>query len=141
VHGASDENGSETVQSGAATISMARIAKELGVPPAIIGRMVVTPPDEMVWLTPQDLQSMGTTMVGKPSQMQSTLTDPPPQVPSTPMQIAPETSSKLNPIEPTAPTTNKPPPTWDSILDRAITLSKDQNGGVAAVIRPAILTP
>jgi hypothetical protein len=61
---ASDENGAETVQSGAATVSMARIAKELGVPPAIIGRMVVTPPAQMVWLSPADLQSMGTTMAG-----------------------------------------------------------------------------
>ena len=68
VHGASDKQGEETVASGAATVSMARAAKELGVPAAIIGRMVVTPPNEMVWLTPQDLQSMGTTMVGKPSQ-------------------------------------------------------------------------
>lgn len=131
VHGASDEDGSETVQSGAATISMARIAKELGVPSAIIGRMVVTPPNEMVWLTPQDLQSMGTTLVGKPSQTQSTLTGPPSQVPPNPMQITPDTSSKLNPIEQTAPTTNKPPPTWGSILDGAVALSKDQNGGVA----------
>jgi hypothetical protein len=135
VHGASDEDGSESVQSGAATVSMARIAKELGVPSAIIGRMVVTPPNEMVWLAPQDLQSMGTTMVGKPSQTQSTLTGPPSQVPPSPTQITPETSSKLNPIEQTAPTTNKPPPTWGSILDRAIALSKDQNGGVAAFDR------
>jgi len=44
VHGASDETGAETIQSGAATVSMARIAKDLDVPPAIIGRMVVTPP-------------------------------------------------------------------------------------------------
>jgi len=42
VHGASDQTGTETVQSGAATVSMARFAKELGVPAAIIGRMVVT---------------------------------------------------------------------------------------------------
>jgi hypothetical protein len=68
VHGASDESGAETVQSGAATVSMARIAKDLGVPPAIIGRMVVTPPSEMVWLSPSDFQSMGTSMVGKPDQ-------------------------------------------------------------------------
>lgn len=44
VHGASGENGEETAASGAATVSMAKIAKELGVPSAIIGRMVVTSP-------------------------------------------------------------------------------------------------
>jgi hypothetical protein len=38
VHGASDKYGDETAQSEAATVSMARIAKELGVPAAIIGR-------------------------------------------------------------------------------------------------------
>jgi hypothetical protein len=58
VHGASDENGQETEGSGAATVSMARIAKELGVPPGIIGKMVVTPPEQMVWLTPDELRSM-----------------------------------------------------------------------------------
>lgn len=68
VHGASDKRGDETTASNAATVSMARAAKDLGVPAAIIGRMVVTPPNEMVWLTPQDLLSMGTTMIGKPAQ-------------------------------------------------------------------------
>src|SRR6202023_964804 len=72
VHGASDQTGAETIQSGAATLSMARLAKDLGVPPAIIGRMVVTPPAEMVWLSPADLQSMGTTMIGKPPQLHDT---------------------------------------------------------------------
>ena len=135
VHGASDEDGNETVQSGAATISMARVARELGVPPEIIGRMVVTPPTEMVWLAPQDLQTMGTTMVGKPNQTQPTLAGPPSQVSPDTTKIPPETFSKLNPNEQTAPTTNKPPPTWSSILDRAIVLSKDQHGGVAAFDR------
>jgi hypothetical protein len=55
VHGVTDKNGEETQQFGMATVSMARIAKELGVPSAIIGRMVVTPPNDMAWLTPQDL--------------------------------------------------------------------------------------
>jgi ATP-dependent protease ClpP protease subunit len=41
IHGASDKQGEETAASGAATVSMARAAKELGVPAAIIGRMVV----------------------------------------------------------------------------------------------------
>jgi hypothetical protein len=63
VHGASDESGKETLRSSAATLSMARILKDLGVPPGIIGKMVVTPPSEIVWLTREDLQSMGTTVV------------------------------------------------------------------------------
>src|ERR1700730_3857825 len=64
VHNASDETGQETAKTSTATLSMARVAKELGVPSAIIGRMVVTRPNEMVWLSAADLQSMGTSMVG-----------------------------------------------------------------------------
>lgn len=40
VHGASDQSGQEA---GNATVSMGRAAKELGVPEAIIGKMVITP--------------------------------------------------------------------------------------------------
>src|SRR6185437_10016175 len=69
VHGASEPNGEESVESGAATVSMARVVRELGVPASIIGKMVVTPPDQMVWLGPDELRSMGTNMLGKPSQL------------------------------------------------------------------------
>ena len=117
VHGASDERGRETTQSGAATVSMARIAKELGVPSAIIGRMVVTPPAEMVWLSPTDLQSMGTTMVGKPSQI----------------PIRPEVNTQqLPPGEPTdiapkakASTSNS----WSEFVEIVTSTSAKQNGG------------
>ncbi|WGD52912.1 ATP-dependent Clp protease proteolytic subunit [Bradyrhizobium sp. CB1650] len=125
IHGASDKQGEETVASGAATVSMARAAKDLGVPPAIIGRMVVTPPNEMVWLSPQDLQSMGTTMIGKPSQTPvsptaTAATDPsivPQQTqPAEPMQLQPQTKStaKLS---------------WSEFLDKVIKQSADQNNG------------
>jgi hypothetical protein len=69
VHGASDENGQETAQSNAATVGMARVVKELGVPASIVGKMVVTPPDQMVWLTVDDLRLMETKMFGKPMQL------------------------------------------------------------------------
>jgi len=110
VHGASDQSGQETVQSGAATVSVARIVKELGVPPSIIGKMVITPPEQMVWLTPDDLRSMGTTMTGKPSQV-------PAELPSNSL------SSQLRPQEKSATSEGTPPPTWERILDRAIELS------------------
>jgi hypothetical protein len=72
VHGAaSDRSQHETEQSRAATIIMARVVNEMGVPPGIIGQMVVTPPNQMVWLSPDDLRSMGTTMTGKAEQMPS----------------------------------------------------------------------
>ncbi len=66
VHGASDQNGRETEGSNAVTVVMAKILNELGVSADIIGRMVVTPPDQMVWLSPDDLRTMGTTLTGKP---------------------------------------------------------------------------
>jgi hypothetical protein len=118
VHGASDQNGAETIQSGAATVSMARVAKELGVPPAIIGRMVVTPPSEMVWLSPTDLQSMGTTMVGKPDQTGS---------PGASAQTAPSLSPMQ--IQPTAKATATPDESWSTLVANAIQLSSRQNGG------------
>lgn len=44
VHGAANQSGRETVDSSAATVTMARIAKDLGVPDGIIGKMVVNSP-------------------------------------------------------------------------------------------------
>ncbi len=65
VHGASEQNGKETPRSHEATVTLARFVSELGVPPAIIGRMVVTPPNEIVWLTPDELKGMGTKLTDK----------------------------------------------------------------------------
>ena len=64
VHGAADKNGAETVDTAAATVVMARVLKQLGAPPAVIGKMVVTPPSEMMWLELTDMQSMGVTVTG-----------------------------------------------------------------------------
>ena len=55
VHGAS-EDGNESRK---ATVAMARIAEELTVPSSIIRRMVNTPPNDMTWLSLNDLRSMG----------------------------------------------------------------------------------
>jgi len=118
VQGSSDEKGRETTQSGAATVSMARVAKELGVPAAIIGRMVVTPPNEMVWLSPADLQSMGTTMVGKPSQIPT----PPPS--ASIQQLPAGSPTDLSPKAKASAT-----PTWAEMVDKAVAASAKQNNG------------
>lgn len=110
VHGASDSSGRETTLSGAATVSMARIVKELGVPPAIIGKMVVTPPDRILWLTPDDLRSMGVVLIGKPNQA----------------QLPGRLESQL----PTRPVT-KQPTTWKELVSRALALSEAQHNGSA----------
>src|SRR6266478_1095625 len=59
VHKASDKSGRETEASGEATLLMGRFAKDLGVPSAIIARMVSTPSKQIGWLNSQDLRSMG----------------------------------------------------------------------------------
>lgn len=119
VHGASDEHGRETAQSSAATISMARISQELGVPPSIIGKMVVTPPDEILWLTPDDLRSMGTTMVGERVQ--------PPSGPAPDDHLSSE-FTQPDRSRASQPKTSETP-TWESLLHRATELSKKEHGG------------
>jgi hypothetical protein len=120
VHGASTRTGEEA---GDATVSMARVAKELGVPSAIIGRMVVTPPSEIIWLSPQELQSMGTTMVGKPEQ---TAAEPGP-----PRQIAPDEPPSSQ-SEPTARASTK---SWSDMVKSALSRSASQNGGTPRTVR------
>jgi hypothetical protein len=68
VHVASDQSGEETAQSSAATLAMARLLKDLGVPSSVIGKMVVTGPQQIVWLTPAELSLMGATMIRKRAQ-------------------------------------------------------------------------
>lgn len=122
VHGASDENGRETTQSNSATIGMARVIKELGVPSSIVGKMVVTPPNQMVWLTVDDLRSMETKMFGKPTQ---TATEPY-SGSQLPKDITPGTQA-------TAPASHTP--TWAEVIDRVIAVSSSQNNGKPQVFR------
>jgi len=58
VHSAS-QAGSDTMSAQAVTTLMARKASEYGVPPAIIGKMVTTLPNDMTWLTADDYVAMG----------------------------------------------------------------------------------
>jgi hypothetical protein len=127
VHGASDARGQEA---GDATVSMARVVKELGVPEGIIGKMVITPPNEIVWLWADDLRSMGATMTGKPAQA------PPDQI-TTPQQVPSESRAVVGaPLQlPSAPSRGAPgsasPPSWKDLVAAAVALSKEQNGGSA----------
>jgi hypothetical protein len=122
VHGASNTAGKETARSDAATVTMARVVKRLGVPPSIIGKMVVTPPDQMVWLTPDDLRSMGVIMVGKPAQV-----PPDPFTSQLPPQVRPQDKSLA--------AQSSAPPSWDKLLDRAMQLSMRENNGSPQIAR------
>lgn len=129
VHGASDAEGRETMEAAGATVVMARVLKELGVPGAVLGKMVVTPPSSMVWLTPDDLRSIGATMTGKPSQTPS---EPisgqaPNQLPSTgqaPIQLDPSNNATLS-----SQTPQSSKKSWDELVKGASALSTQQNGG------------
>jgi hypothetical protein len=65
VHGVSDRFGHQSAQTEAATLSMARIASTLGVPPRLVRQMVATRPSDIAWLSPDDLRTMGTIMTGR----------------------------------------------------------------------------
>ena len=121
VHGASDHNGQETESANAATVAMAKIVKELGVPPAIIGRMVVTPPSEVVWLTPDELQAMGTKMTGKPAQLPQPSYQASPS--GQPMQLPQAQVPQNRNLD------------WKQFTDWALNLSRSQNNGVANTSR------
>jgi hypothetical protein len=45
------------------TVRMAKYASALGVPPAIIGRMTVTGSENIAWLSPDEIRSMGATVM------------------------------------------------------------------------------
>ena len=66
VHSISDASGIETVRTAAATTMMARDYADLGVPTAIIGKMVATFPGQVTWLTADDLRSMNVQFVTPP---------------------------------------------------------------------------
>ncbi len=58
VHSASIR-GEDTVAAMAITTKVARRAGEYGVPPEIVGKLVLTGPRQITWLTQQDLAAMG----------------------------------------------------------------------------------
>lgn len=121
VHGASDARG---VENGDATVAMAKIVKELGVPSSIIGRMVVTPPSEIVWLTPDELQAMGTKMTGKPAQLAQPAfpTSPSGQPMQLPGAVPPSGAGAAG-----ATATKKID--WQEFYENAVNKSAQQNGG------------
>jgi hypothetical protein len=127
VHKAADKGGVETALSGAATLSMARFARELGVPSPIIGQMVSTPPRQIAWLDTRDLRSMGVKIVRSLDQARSMPTDAPRAL-QTPDE---STSASLN-SQPKATTSNY---SWNAFIDKAIAISAEQNQGSAAISR------
>jgi hypothetical protein len=106
VHGASDANGTQSGTAASATIVMARwAAKELSIPSDIIGKMVMTPPSAVIWLSNAELASMGAQIRDRSH---------PNRISSDPEAVASRASSQG----------------WPEILGSAVELSRVQNGGV-----------
>jgi hypothetical protein len=108
VHGAADPDGGQSGTAASATIIIARwAAKELGIPSDIIGKMVMTPPSEVIWLSNAELMSMGAQILGRSQSANSN------RIPSDPT-VANRGSSQG----------------WPEVLGSAVELSRVQNGGV-----------
>jgi hypothetical protein len=61
VHSPSDaRTGTETSEG---TVDLARLSHKLGIPDSIVVAMINTPPDDMTWLTPNQLAEMGVTVI------------------------------------------------------------------------------
>ena len=125
VHKASDKSGRETEASGEATLLMGRFAKDLGVPSAIIARMVSTPSKQIGWLNSQDLRSMGVS-TGNPVQTRLVATD------GLPVRQIPEAGASLATLTP-QPSASRP--SWNEFIDKTIALSAEQNQGSAVLSR------
>jgi hypothetical protein len=76
VHGASNEYGQETDGSQVLTILMARLVKAFGASDSIVGKMVTTPPSNMVWLSDNDLEQVGVRITGRANYQTSRLSNP-----------------------------------------------------------------
>ncbi len=66
VHGAANKDGKQDADSMTATIVMAKILNMMHVPPSVIGKMVITPPEEMVWLKLPDMKEWDVHVTGMP---------------------------------------------------------------------------
>ena len=129
MHKASEKGGHETALSDAVNVSMARFAEGLGVPSAITGRMVKTPPKQIVWLNSQDLKSMGVRMAGEPVQTGQVVTEG-----SSVDQIVGREFTSLTAITPQAKASTSAP-SWNDFIEKVAKLSAEQNDGNAALSR------
>ena len=92
---------------------------------SIIGRMVVTSPSDIVWLSPSELQSMGTKLTGKPSQLGGQ--------PGGAVNLDAMHSKQLPSA--TAPTGSMSQMNWSQIVERAFALSTAQHAGTPTFVR------
>jgi hypothetical protein len=110
VHKASASGGVETRQSKAATVLMAHLAKELGVPTSIVNRMMTTPPTQIAWLDAQDLHALGVKVLIVGNQISRIAT------------ASAQTSASAEQVR---------RPSWSDFVESSKALSVEQNHGEA----------
>jgi hypothetical protein len=128
VHKVSDKGGRETALSGAATLSMARFARELGVHSPIIGRMVSTPPKQIVWLDTRDLRSMGVKTLRNFDQERLVAARNP-----SVQHASNKSTAQASLTPPRSASTNIH--SWNALIEKAVAISAEQNQGSAAISR------
>jgi hypothetical protein len=122
VHKASSTGGIETKQTNAATVLMAHLAKELGVPTSIVNRMMTTPPTQIAWLDPNDLRAMGVKTLINGAQVGRAVSE------------STETAALRVPsVSQTRQVINRP--SWSEFVEKTRTLSAEQNQGSAVLRR------
>ncbi|TWA99127.1 ATP-dependent Clp protease proteolytic subunit [Bradyrhizobium stylosanthis] len=127
VHKAAEKHGRETKSSAVATALMAQMAKELGVPSSIVGRMVATPPNQIAWLDASDLRAMNVKR-----DVRDTGAFARPSSPSSGSERASSAAASLSAAS-TGPGHERQ--SWNDFLDKAIALSAEQNQGAPAMVR------
>jgi hypothetical protein len=128
VHKASDKGGAETKASGAATVLMARFARELGVPSSIIARMIATPPQQIAWLEPRDLHAMGVKTVDDVEQATRVATAPQ-EVIASQEPAAASAAARVPPKQAMSGSS------WNEFIDKVVALSAEQNRGSPILTR------
>lgn len=127
VHKASASGGIETRQSGAATILMARLAKEFGVPTSILNRMLTTPPAQVAWLDAQDFRAMGVKTLSANVQ--------PSTIPHESVTVVERAGAGAPTVTNVKPAQKMDRPSWDEFMAKTIALSAEQNNGNAIIRR------
>lgn len=141
VHSAATVQGSETDSTKATTIEFARIAKENGAPNSVVGKLVSAKPNEMLFLSEDEMKQMGAIFIDDDIAPRSTA---PSAQPPAPPQVSGGVSS-MPPSQQAVPSYNSSVPGMPPIETKEdkdsrftkywgekIVLSKAQHNGRAA---------
>lgn len=98
VHSAATSDGAETSGTKATTVDFARLAKEAGAPNSVVGKIVSVKPDEMLYLSDDELKLMGAHFIDDDPIPQPQISEPPQAANTHPPQPAASTSNKAKAV-------------------------------------------